>query len=140
MTGLWSRNNSFSLSKKAASFKEALHWYREFMVSFPTDAASPGINYQLAELLLENKDFGDAAVEYEKTAYDYPSHEKASAAGYAAVYAYRKHLELTDPAAENRVKREVVRSSIKFVDTFPKHEKADIVLGAAAEDLYAMQA
>ena len=38
------------------------------------------------------------------------------------------------------MKQEVVRSSIKFVDTFPKHAKADIVLGAAAEDLYAMQA
>ncbi|MGD9308235.1 MAG: LysM peptidoglycan-binding domain-containing protein, partial [Desulfosarcina sp.] len=126
--------------KKAANFKEALHWYREFMVSFPTDAASPGINYQLAELLLENKNFDDAAVEYEKTAYDYPSHEKASAAGYAAVYAHRKNLEVTDPAGEKRVKREVIRSSIKFVDTFPKHAKADIVLGAAAEDLYAMQA
>ncbi len=126
--------------QQGANFKEALHWYREFMVSFPTDAASPGINYQLADLLLENKNFGDAAVEYEKTAYDYPSHEKASAAGYAAVYAHRKHLEITAPAAENRVKREVVRSSIQFVDTFPTHAKADIVLGAAAEDLFAMQA
>jgi len=126
--------------KKAANFKEALHWYREFMVSFPKAKESPGINCQLADLLLENKNYGDAAVEYEKTAYDYPSHEKASAAGYAAVYAHRKHLEATDPAEENRVKREVVRSSIKFVDTFPEHEKADIVLAAAAEDLYAMHA
>ncbi len=126
--------------KKAANFKEALHWYREFMASFPTDAASPGINYQLADLLLENQHFGQAAVEYEKTAYDYASHDKASAAGYAAVYAHRKHLETSDPAGENRVKQAVVRASIKFVDTFPKHAKADIVLGAAAEDLYAMQA
>ncbi|WP_319409580.1 tetratricopeptide repeat protein [uncultured Desulfosarcina sp.] len=126
--------------KRADNFKEALHWYREFMVSFPKDKKSPGINYQLADLLLENKNFGDAAVEYEKTAYDYPSHTKASAAGYAAVYAHRKHLETTGPTQANPVKREVVRSSMKFVDTFPNHEKADIVLGAAAEDLYAMQA
>jgi len=125
--------------KKAENFAEALHWYREFMVSFPEDEASPAINYQLADLLLENKNFGDAAIEYEKTAYDYPSHAKAPAAGYAAVYAHRRHLEAAGPDQENRVKREVVRSSMKFVDTFPEHEKADIVLGAAAEDLYAMQ-
>jgi outer membrane protein assembly factor BamD (BamD/ComL family) len=37
------------------------------------------------------------------------------------------------------VKREVVRCSLKFADTFPKHEKAAIVLGAAADDLYVMK-
>jgi tetratricopeptide (TPR) repeat protein len=79
-------------------------------------------------------------VEYEKTAYDYPSHQKASEAGYAAVYAYRKQLASSVPDKKPSIKREVVRSSMRFVDTFPKHEKADIVLGAAAEDLYAMKA
>ena len=60
---------------KGANFKEALHWYREFLASFPKDAESPAINYQLADLLLENRSFGEAAVEFEKTAYAYPRHE-----------------------------------------------------------------
>ena len=42
--------------------REALHWYREYLASFPKDAESPPINYQLADLLLENKDFGEAAL------------------------------------------------------------------------------
>lgn len=125
---------------KPAYFKEALHWYREYLASFPYESESSTINFQLADLLLQNRNFGPAAVEYEKTAYDYPSHEKASEAGYAAVYAYRKHLESVAPDKKSSVKREVVRSSMKFVDTFPKHEKAPIVLGAASEDLYAMKA
>jgi tetratricopeptide (TPR) repeat protein len=125
---------------KPVYFKEALHWYREYLASFPTESESSTINFQLADLLLQNRNFGLAAVEYEKTAYDYPSHAKASEAGYAAVYAYRKHLESSVPDKKRSIKREVVRSSMKFVDTFPKHEKADIVLGAAAEDLYAMKA
>jgi tetratricopeptide (TPR) repeat protein len=125
---------------KPAYFKEALHWYREFLESFPSANESSTINFQLADLLLENKNFGDAAVEYERTAYGYPAHDKASEAGYAAVYAYRKHLAATAPAKQTPVKREIVRSSMKFVDTFPKHVKAAIVLGAAAEDLYAMKA
>lgn len=125
---------------KPVYFKEALHWYRQYLASFPSEKESSTINFQLADLLLQNRDFAAAAVEYEKTAYDYPSHEKASEAGYAAVYAYRKHLETTAPDKKIPVKREVVRSSMKFVDTFPKHEKAAIVLGAAAEDLYAMKA
>ena len=124
---------------KPAYFKEALHWYREYLASFPSEKESSTINFQLADLLLQNRNFGPAAVEYEKTAYDYPSHKKSSEAGYAAVYAYRKHLESIAPDKKSSVKREVVRSSMKFVDTFPKHKKADIVLGAAAEDLYAMK-
>lgn len=125
--------------KKPNHFKEAVHWYREFLVSFPTENESSAINYQLAELLLENLDYGPAAVEYEKTAYSYPLHDQSSEAGYAAVYARRKQLETAEPGSEDDVKIEVVRISIKFVDNFPDHEKAAVVLGAAAEDLYAMK-
>jgi len=125
--------------KKPENFKEALHWYREFLTSFRMDIESPAINYQLADLLLENKSFGEAAVEFEKTAYGYSLHEKSSEAGYAAVYAHREHLGAVAPKDMDTVKREVVRSSLKFADTFPKHEKAAIVLGAAADDLFGME-
>ncbi|MEN8244686.1 MAG: tetratricopeptide repeat protein [Thermodesulfobacteriota bacterium] len=125
--------------EKQNYFNEAVHWYRDFMVSFPTEKESPAINYQLADLFLENEDYGLAAAEYEKTAYDYAAHEKSSEAGYAVVYALRKQLETSAPGSEDEVKREVVRTSVKFVDNFPDHEKAAIVLGAAAEDLYAMK-
>jgi outer membrane protein assembly factor BamD (BamD/ComL family) len=37
------------------------------------------------------------------------------------------------------VKRDIIRSSLKFADTFPMHEKAAVVLGAAADDLYEMK-
>lgn len=123
---------------KAANFEEALHWYREFLTSFPADPDSPVIHYQLADLLLEHRSFGEAAVEFEKTAYGYPAHEKSSQAGFAAVAAYREQLAAA-PKDEDAVKREVVRSSLKFADTFPEHEKAAIVLGAAADDLYGMK-
>ena len=53
------------IDERPASFGEALRWYRQFLYSFPTDAESPQINYQLADLLLENEDFGEAAREYE---------------------------------------------------------------------------
>ncbi|MBI1920969.1 MAG: tetratricopeptide repeat protein [Geobacter sp.] len=121
--------------EKGENFQEALHWYEEFLVSFPQDAESPAINYQLADLLLENHSFARAALEYEKTAYDYPSHEKSSAAGYAAIYAYREQLKTAGPEEKDKVKSETVASSLKFAETYPKHEKAAIVLGAAADDL-----
>ena len=125
--------------EKAANLQEALRWYREFLISFPADGESPAVNYQLANLLLENRSFGAAAAEYEKTAYAYTSHEKSSEAGYAAVYAHRERLTDVAPQEKDMVKREVVRSSLKFADTFPEHEKGAIVLGAAADDLYDMK-
>jgi cellulose synthase operon protein C len=125
--------------EKPANFQEARHWYREFLASFPMEIESPGINYQLADLFLENRSLMEAAVEYEKTAYGYPLHERSSKAGYAAIYAYREHLRIIPPAGRDPIKREVVRSSIQFADGFPEHEKAAIVLGAAVDDLYDMK-
>ena len=127
------------LTERKTNFEEALHWYREFLASFPTDPESPASNYMLADLLLENRSFDLAAVEYEKTAYQYPRHERSSQAGYAAIFAYREHLAGIAPAVRDQVRREVVRSSLKFAATFPEHEKAAVVLGAAADDLYDMR-
>lgn len=126
------------LEEQPANFAEASLWYREFLTSFPADPESPGINFQLADLLLENEDYGEAALEYERTAYDYEVHERASEAGYAAIYAHREHLKIVDASQELVVKRATVDSSLRFADVFPEHEFAPVVLGAAADDLYAM--
>ncbi|MFO7619890.1 MAG: tetratricopeptide repeat protein [Bacteroidales bacterium] len=131
--------NPRQAKEKVANFKEALHWYREYLTSFPKDTESPVMNFQLANLLVENKWFESAAVEFEKTAYEYPAHEKSSESGYAAVAAYREQLKIAGSDRKDTVRRNTVRSSIKFADTFPKHEKAAIILGAAVDDLYGMK-
>ena len=125
--------------EKPVNYAEASRWYRDFLASFPADAESPGINYQLADLLLENGAFVEAAREYERTAYTYAAHDRSSAAGYAAIFAHREHLKTVAPEAEEAAKRATVDSSLKFAATFPDHEHAPTVLGAAAEDLYSMQ-
>lgn len=132
------QNKEFAKTRDE-NFRDAQLWYRQFLESFPRDPESPAINYQLAELLLEHKAFDAAAAEYERTAYTYAAHDKAPAAGYAAVYAHRESAKIAAPAGRDRIRREVIRSSLKFVDTFPKHDKATIVLGAAADDLYEMK-
>jgi len=125
--------------EKPENFKEAMKWYREFLKNFPKEMESPAINYQLAELLLENKSFDQAAIEYEHAAYNYPYHEKSDAAGYAAVYAHRENMALVSQEKRDRVKRDVIRSSLKFSESFPKHEKAALVMGAAIDDIYSMK-
>ena len=125
--------------ERDASFAEAQRWYRQFLGSFPNDAETPPIHYQLADLLLENEDYEGAAFEYERTAYDYGEHEKASAAGYAAVFAWREELKGAEGSRMVDVRQSTVASSLRFADTYPAHEKAVNVLGAAADDLYDMQ-
>ncbi|MGH9870040.1 MAG: tetratricopeptide repeat protein [Candidatus Polarisedimenticolia bacterium] len=126
-------------AEKLAHYGEATRWYGDFLESFPADAESPPMNHQFADLLLENKDFGEAAKQYERTAYGYPTHPQSAAAGYAAVYAYREHLKVVGAEVRDAVKRDTVTSSLKFADTFPDHEHAAAILGAAADDLYEMK-
>ena len=90
-------------------------------------------------MLLENGAFGEAAREYERTAYEYAPHERASAAGYAAIVAHRDQLKNAGEDEQPVLKRATVDSSLKFAGTFPEHEHAPVVLGAAAEDLYALE-
>jgi cellulose synthase operon protein C len=131
--------NTQEAGEKRANYQEALRWYGDYLKSFPTDPDSPPINYQLADLLLENKDFGEAAKQYERTAYGYARHPKSADAGYAAVYAYRQQLKFASGEQQIVVKRATVASSLKFADTFPEHKEAAPVLGAAADDMYEMK-
>ena len=131
--------NAELTEEKLANYTEALQWYGEYLASFPADADSPPINYRLADLLLEHQDFGEAARQYERTAYGYAAHEQSAAAGYAAIFAHREQLKVTGEELRDVVKRDTVASSLKFADAFPQHEHAAAVLGAAADDLYEMK-
>ena len=125
--------------EKRAHYQEALRWYGDYLQSFPTDAEAPATNYRLADLLLENRNFGDAAKQYERTAYTYAPHARAAEAGYAAVFAYREQLKAATPEQQDGAKRDTIASSLRFVDAFAAHEHAATVLGAAADDLYEMK-
>jgi tetratricopeptide (TPR) repeat protein len=122
-----------------ASFAEAQQWYRAFLASFREDGEAPAIHHQLAGLLLEHENFGEAAREYERTAYDYPAHELASEAGYAAIFAHRQHQERVSGEEHDIVREAAVASTLRFVEVFPTHEHASVVLGAAVDDLYEME-
>jgi tetratricopeptide (TPR) repeat protein len=126
-------------NEKLTNYREASQWYGAYLESFPKEADSASVNYQLANLLLENKDFGEAAKQYERTAYAYTPHPQSAIAGYAAIYAYREQLKIADKQQQDPVKRDTVASSLKFADAFPQDEHAAAILGAAADDLYEMK-
>ena len=131
--------NADLADEKPASFQEASRWYRAYLTSFSGDPETPAIHHRLADLLLEHEDFGEAAREYERVAYDYSEHERAAAAGYAAIYAHRQQQKRAAGDEQAAARRVAVDSTLRFVDRFPQHEQAAAVLGAAADDLYGMK-
>ena len=124
-------------TKSAADYLEAAKGYRSFITSFPDDPETAATNFLLADTLFESKDYVQAAQEYEKTAYGYGTHEKAGAAGYAAVVAYGKQEETLTGDAKAKMHARGVDSSLKFAAEFPLHPETAQVLTRAATDLYA---
>lgn len=123
---------------KPKAYADAGHWYRLYLKSFPQADLAPYMNFLYAELLTSAGQHGLAAVQYERTAYDYKPHDKAAEAGYAALLAYDKH----EPALRGQEKanwhRVGIASALRFSETFPDHKQALPVRTRAAQQLYAL--
>ncbi len=124
-------------SKNVADYQEAAKWYRSYLRSFPDDPGSAVTNYLLADTLFDSRQFLDAAEEYESTAYRYGAHDKAAAAGYAAIVAYGKQEESLSGEAKSTLHQKTIDSSLKFAQSFPAHPESAQVLTRAATELYA---
>jgi tetratricopeptide (TPR) repeat protein len=124
-------------TKDVADYQEAAKWYRSYLTSFPDDPGSAVTNYLLADTLFESRQYLDAAQEYESTAYHYGNHEKAAAAGYAAIIAYGKQEETLSGEPKAALHRKNIDASLKFAQSFPAHPESAQVLTRAATDLYA---
>jgi cellulose synthase operon protein C len=124
-------------SKKPEDFASAAHWYRAYLSSFPGDPDSAATNYLLADALFESRQYADAAIEYEHTAYDYPKGARSAEAGHAALVANQKNEEGLPPESRGAAHLRATASALKFAQTFPEHPESPVVLTRAAQDLYA---
>ncbi len=126
-------------TKASSDYQEAVRWYRDIITGFPGDPDAARNHFLLAELLYEDARFAEAAVEYEKTAYDYPLHDKSADAGYAALLAYAEQDKRAAAAARPALQMAGVQSSVRFADAFGKDPRVAPVLTNAAERLYALK-
>jgi TolA-binding protein len=117
-------------------YREAQRWYRTYLSSFPEDPDAAKMNFLFAEILFEDKQYADAVLQYEKTAYDYKDFERSAEAGYAALITYNKHEAQLDGVAKHEWHRRSIDSALRFAKHFPQHPKASEVLTQAAENLY----
>ena len=126
-------------TKAAADVDEAVRWYRESLVSFPQDSEASRNQFLLAELLFEDSRFAEAAVEYDKAAYDYPKHAKSADAAYTALLA-RAQLEKRATAADlPAVQRTSIAAAQRFGAGFKGDPRVGPVLTQAAEKLFALK-
>lgn len=123
-------------SKQPRDYAEAARWYQAFIASFPQAEETPRMNFLLAEIFFESKSYERAAQEYEKTAYDYPSHAQSAEAGYAALLAYDKQAVNLSGAQRSIWERRGIDSSLRFAKTHANHPQAMTVLTRAAEELF----
>lgn len=126
-------------SKASADYQEAVKWYRAYIAAYPDDPETAQNNFLLAELLYEDKRLAEAAVEYEKVAYQYPNHAKAADAGYAALLSYAGQEKAAQGDALVALQRTSVDSALRFAQAFPKDSRAGTVLTNASEKLFALR-
>jgi cellulose synthase operon protein C len=126
-------------TKASSDYQEAIRWYRDIITGFPGEPDTAKNHFLLGELLFEDAKFAEAAVEYEKTAYAYPKHEKSADAGYAALLAYAEQDKRAAAADKSKLQMAGVESSLRFAQAFDKDVRVAPVLTNAADRLYALK-
>ncbi len=120
-------------------YAEAATWYARYLDRFPGVDNVPQVNFLYAESLFESGRYELAALEYEKTAYEYGAHQQAPEAGYAAVLARHRLQTDADGTLRPEAVEESVRVSVRFADGFDRHPEVAAVLTRAAEDLFRIE-
>lgn len=124
---------------KTTDYDLAARWYAEFVDEFPDDARAPRMIFLLAETLSEGKRYADAAIQYEKTAYEVPPHADSAEAGYAALLVHKKREQQLRGRKQQEYLQRTIASALRFGNAFPRDKRAAAVLTKAAEDLFALK-
>lgn len=124
-------------SKKDGDYLKAAGWYREHLALNPPESEAITINQLLAEALFAAKQFDDAIVEFEKTAYAYPGNTKGQESAYFALLAYNEQ----EPGIEKQTKEQQdvwwarrAESTYKYAAHFPGDKNTPLVLQGLTND------
>ncbi len=126
-------------SKKAGDYGMAARWYRSYLDWFPQEPESADTNFLLAEALYESRQFREATLEYERTAYQYPVNARSAEAAYAALLSYDQQEKLLTGIDKATWHVQGVESGLKFATTYPQHKEAANVLTRSARELFELK-
>lgn len=119
---------------RQTSYQQAVYWYREYYYLYPLDEHAPQMSKLLAELYLENGDYRNAAVEFERISKNHPQSEIAAESAYAALFAYRENLKSLPVARQRAARESIAGKSLLFAQHYPDYPETAAVLVAAAYD------
>ncbi|VAX12946.1 TPR domain protein, putative component of TonB system [hydrothermal vent metagenome] len=123
---------------KKKDYQQAIYWYDYYLKSFPGAEDTPAVNFLLAEVLYESKNYPRAISEFERTAYQYPRNKKSAEAAYAALLIYPKIEKQAHKTQKTIWKQKAITSALRFSESFPKDKRALSVLANAVNMLDAM--
>ena len=123
-------------TKSQADYVEAAKWYRAWLAEFGSDPEAAENNFLLAEVLYDSGQFAASAVEYEKTAYEYPAHPHSADAGYAALLAHTAEQKGVTGEPLVPMQHAGVDSELRFAAAFPADTRTPAVLTNAADTLF----
>lgn len=125
-----------SSAQRAQAFDIASTYYRRSLTLFPDDAGAPRTSMLLADSLFDAQRPGDAALQYEQTAYGYPANLQSAEAAYAAVQAWQLQIDRADAALRPAALRTAIDSSLRLAAQYPQHPQKLAAIGIAAQNRY----
>ena len=123
-------------SKKPRDYQVTADWYRRFLKSFPEDAEAPRMNFLLAESLYDAGQYPQAIDEYQRTAYNYPTHEDSAEAGYAALIAFDSLFKKTNASEIPALRRKRIQSAVRFTTKFSDDPRIEAVELQSAQQFF----
>ncbi len=120
----------------ATSITQATSWYGIYITSFPTDNGTEKVNFLLAEAHQDAGQYRNAIYQFEKTAYQYPQHEKQQNAAYAALLLYPAIEKNLKGIQQKQWQQKKISSALKFTTSFPNNKYTPSILANISEELF----
>lgn len=140
------RKNKSSIKKKkkqktnnklfVTAITKATKWYKTYIKSFPNDHGTEKVNFLLAEAHQDAGQYRNAIYQFEKTAYQYPKHNKQHNAAYAALLLYPAIQKSLTGTKQKDWQQKKITSALKYTTTFPGNKYTPSILANTAEELF----
>lgn len=126
------------LDNEPADYQKAAKWYRSHLSLKPKEEDAIVVNQLLAEVLYSAKNYKEAIIEFEKTAYDYSENPKSADAASFALLSYQEWDKSlgTDEVARKELTSARLASTIKFAEHFPQDSNTPIVMQGLTQFIY----
>ena len=118
------------------SITQATFWYKTYISSFPDAQGTEKVNFLLAEAHQDAGQYRNAIYQFEKTAYQYPEHDKRHNAAYAALLLYPAIQKSLSGSEQKQWQQKKISSALKYTTTFPNNKLTPSILANTAEELF----